>query len=144
SRTRMLSGVAENVDEQIRRAIGNKMLLGEIGGGGNKYGNLHHAFDAIEVAKSSLRLCEDIDCTGTSRRLSLRNRQPASQLAGEDQLAIFKRKLAGSQKQVAALREGNIICGGGGSFRQGDAKIGKAAVDCVGHSSVSLVGNEFI
>lgn len=106
SRAGMFARIAENRHEEIGSAIGHKVLFHKIGRGGYEGGNLHNAFDAAKIAKSSFCLGKDVDSASTRRSLSVRYRQLITDLTRMHKLAAFQRKLARCEKQRTALRKG--------------------------------------
>ncbi len=60
-RARMLAALAEYCRQEVRRAVGDQVLLGEVGCRGDEDGDLHHAGDSFESAERRLGLRQDVD-----------------------------------------------------------------------------------
>src|SRR5690606_8832500 len=69
-RTRVAAPVAESGHQEVRRAVGYKVLLGEIRRRGDEDGDLDDAADALQIAERSAGLRQYIDGTPFGRKLA--------------------------------------------------------------------------
>jgi hypothetical protein len=72
----MFAGIAIDLHKQVRRAIGNFGVLRVSGHGIHEHGQLHPAFDTIQVPVArNFRLRQHIDGTEPRRRLAVFQRK---------------------------------------------------------------------
>ena len=110
-RARVLAALAEHGDQEVGRAVGDQMLLGEVGRRGDEHGDLDQPADLFEVAERGLGLRKDVDGAEFGRFLARRGVEVAPEQAAGDELAVLERQLAGGEEQIAGPRERHIVGG---------------------------------
>ena len=108
-RTRMLAALAEHRHEEVGRAVGDQMLLGEVGRRGDEDGDLDQPADLFEIAERRLGLGEDVDRAELGRFLAGRRIEVAPEQAAGHQLAVLQRQLPGGEDQIAGPHERHIV-----------------------------------
>ena len=95
----MFAGFAKGSGKQVRCAIGDQMLLGEVGRGSDEDRDLDEAPDLFERSKGRLGLRQDVDGAIFRGFLSGGRVEVTAEKAGESELAILERQLAGGEKR---------------------------------------------
>ncbi len=130
----MASGVAEDVDHQVRRAVGDDALAIEVRGAGDEHAQLHDTCHAVQtVARGGSDLRQDAQGAGARSLNAVGVRHLVAQLAQIRGLAILAGDLARDVEQVALLDKRHIVRGRGGGGIQGQAKLGNAGGNAAGH-----------
>ncbi len=106
------------------------MLFDEFGRGGDEAVQLDDALDAAEIAaERSLRLGENVDGAEFGGTLAGGNVDILAEMAGDGDLAVFHRQLAGNIEKIAADDIGNIVGSRRGGLRQGYPQFLQAGLD---------------
>src|SRR3546814_17256851 len=88
------AGLAEGLAEQLRDAVGDLGLAGEVGGGGDESDHLDHALDLVEVTDQRLHRSDGVEATLLGAGDGLLLGDLTADLAGGDELAGLPRQLA--------------------------------------------------
>jgi hypothetical protein len=80
----MLAAFADRLDQKVGRAVGDEMLLGEGGIGGDEDSDLHDALDLFQIAERRLGLSQNVDGAGLGRFLAGRYVGVAAEQAGDE------------------------------------------------------------
>src|SRR5690554_2969301 len=117
--TGVLALLAQNGDEQVGAAIGNQMLLGEVGCGRHQNRNLDDTLDILKRDAGCVNdLGEDVERRQFSGVATLDDVHGIAEQSGDHAL-IVGRDLAGDVEQITAARD-RYIAGhgylGGGQF----------------------------
>ncbi len=118
----MAAGRPEHLLHQLRRAVGDLGLIGEIGGAADEHAQPDDPLDPVEPAQRLVDLRDDHDRAGARRLLAIFDVLVLAEPAGEDPALRIERKLSGQIEQAAGFHGGDISGDGGGGLRQGDAK----------------------
>lgn len=125
----MAAGVAQHRNQEIRGAVDDLGLVGEIGGGVDKAGQLDGPDKARKIAAAgAFQLREQRDGAAFGGLCPLFDGHVFTQ-PPLDQPAGILTDLARDMHQIADHDEGHIIGGRGRGVGQGDAKFGKAGFD---------------
>ena len=123
---RSVYSLAEHLDEQLRGAVGDQMLLGERRVARDEDRELHDPPDVRQLAGGRLQLGEDVHRARARAALSRVNWHPAAELAGRDQLAALERELPGDVDEITGAHPGHVRGGRRRGFRQVDPERGEA------------------
>ena len=127
----MAAGVAQDGDQEIRGAVDDLGLVGEIGGGVHEAHQLHRPVQPVPVATDGLlQLGQQRDRAAFRGLGALFEGQVLAQ-AALDEAGLILADLAGDVDQVAHLDEGDVVRRRGGRIGQGDAEVGEALLDRV-------------
>src|SRR6476646_89634 len=88
-RARVDAGVAEDLTEQLRSAVRDLRLAGEVGCGGHERNDLHDLHHAVEVADDRLHCGDRVERALLRARLRLLRADLPADLAGVHQLAVL-------------------------------------------------------
>ena len=102
----------------------------KVGRGGDEAVELDDAADAGEIAaERGLGLGENVDGAEFGGALACRDIDAVAEMAGDGDLAVFHRQLAGDIEMRSADDEGHIVGGRRGGLRQGDSQFLEACFD---------------
>ena len=107
----------EDVDKNLRSAVDDFGLVGEIVCPGNKAQYLYAPFHAVEVAQICLQCGKSIDRTGACGLLGLLQGYVDTHTSGKMN-ALVNASLAGNKQQISRLIHGLIKPGGTQRFGQ--------------------------
>ena len=130
----MAPGVAEHRDRQVGRAIHHQGMLSELGRRSDEAAEADNPLHPVEVAAAGrLQMHQDIDEAQPRGFLRLLDRNAPADLAGDRDLAVDRRHLAGDDDQVAGDDVGHIVRDRRHRPRQGDAEFRQFRLDLTGH-----------
>jgi len=128
----VLAGVAEDLDEQFRGAVGHQVLLRVLQRRIHQAHHLDDALDAAEVAAQVARQRgQQVDGDGARGGLALLGGHVGAELA-DPGLAVLLGDMARQEHQVAGLRGHHIGCSGGAGGGQFDAQLFQLGLDVLG------------
>jgi len=119
----VLAILAEDLNQEIGRAVGNLGLVSEAGSGGDKDAELDDANNAIERAEGRLDVRECIDDAHASCFLSLLEGNAGSELAIVHKRIALLGNLTGNPQLVAGDDGGNVAERRGSGGRQNDTLL---------------------
>ena len=102
----MLAALAEHGDQEIGSAVGDQMLLGEVGVEATKTVILTRRGSCSRSPSAALACARTLMAQSLAASCAGGDVDVAPQQAGGLQLAVLQRQLAGGEEQVAALQKG--------------------------------------
>jgi hypothetical protein len=133
-------GIAQHLDHQIRAAIDDACLLGEVRQRVDEAAELDAAQDAVEVAiERRLRLRQDVEAAEPRRRDPVLDADGAAELADIALLALPLADLAGDEELAAAAHERHVIGERRPRLGQRDLQLGETGIDPSGHRDGTLL-----
>jgi len=101
---RVRAVLAEDVREQLRRAVGDEVLLGEVGRAVHHYEELHDARDGVEITGRGVQRREEIDSDRACRQLPLLYVDAGAELP-HPRRSVLLRDVTGEEDEPPAAHE---------------------------------------
>ena len=123
--------IPEDLDEQLRGAVGDQVVLGERRRAVDERHQLHDPRDPVEVSDRGVQRAHQLDRDRPGRRLPLGGGQPRAELP-HPRLPVLPRDVPRHVDEVPGAHEGNVDGPGPGQLGEGDAQRLERVVN--GHS----------
>ena len=124
----MGAAFAKHLGQQFRAAVGDQVLLDEVGRAVHQAHDLDDAAHALQVAHGGLQGAHQVDGHRACGFGALRGRHVLPQAANPG-FAVFAGDVAREKNQVAGAHEGHVGGRGHGDGRQGDAELVQLALN---------------
>ncbi len=129
------TGLAEECDEKIGRAVDDKRLLREVRGGVDVATDPYAPDDTVEITdESAADVREEIERTETSGLLALLDRDVAPELSDDSGSAITKWELAAEVEKGANPNMRHVVGAGDGGRGESESEGAKPRFDLVCHA----------
>src|SRR5262245_50016125 len=127
--------VPQDLDHQVRRGIERLGMVGKAGRRIDEAVEAHELDDAVEVAQRGFGLREEVEGAKPRRLAALGEVELGADLAGNCDLAVNERQLAGNEELTVDVKKVGIAADRGHRLGKNEAKRLQACFDLSRHGA---------